>query len=84
MLTMHISASATPPPAAAGAAQPDALAACLAQYGVSPGVIQAALKALPQRNRLILCKPTEADAWQIAEPSLLREPPAEGGREGVP
>jgi hypothetical protein len=76
MLTIHISESETPPHAAAGTAKTDGLAACLAQYGVSPGVIQATLHALPQLKRLILCKPTEADAWQIAEPSIPLGPPA--------
>jgi hypothetical protein len=78
MLTIHIVESEPPPQAAAGTDSTDGLAACLAQYGVSPGMIQAALQALPQLKRLMLWKPTEADAWQIAEPSLPMEPPAQG------
>ena len=74
MLTIHISETETPSHAAAGTARTDGLAACLAQYGVSPGVIQDALNALPQLKRLILCKPTEADVWQIAEPFIPIEP----------
>jgi hypothetical protein len=74
MLTIHISESETLSHAAAGTDSTNGLAACLAQYGVSPGVIQATLHALPQLKRLILCKPTEADAWQIADPSLPMKP----------
>jgi hypothetical protein len=76
MLTIHIAESETPPQTATAPKSPDSLATCLAQYGVPPGVIQDALNALPQLKRLILCKPTEAAAWQIAEPSLPMKPPA--------
>jgi hypothetical protein len=76
MLTIHISESETPTQTATNTGSTDGLAACLAQYGVSPGVIQATLHALPRLKRLILCKPTDADAWQIAEPSIPLGPPA--------
>jgi len=67
MLTMHISESETPPPAATNTGSPDGLAACLAQHGVSPSLIQTALAALTQTKTLVLYRPAETDMWQIAD-----------------
>src|SRR5262247_2137954 len=47
MLTMHIAEQATPTEAATDTGSPDGLAACLAQYGVAPSLIQHALATLP-------------------------------------
>jgi hypothetical protein len=77
MLTMHISAHETPIPAATNPESPDALAACLAQYGVSPHLIQIALATLRQVNTLVLYRPTEAAAWEIADSPMPPELPVE-------
>jgi len=45
---------------------PDGLAAYLGQYGVSHDVIRTALAALPQVKTIVLYKPSEADAREIA------------------
>jgi hypothetical protein len=78
MLTMHISEHETPTQAAPHTASPDALAACLAQYGVSPRLIQSALATLRQGNTLVLYRPTEVDAWEIADAQRPTELPVEG------
>jgi len=75
MLTMHISEHETPTQAATNPASPDALAACLAQYGVSPSLIQSALATLRQVKTLVLYRPTETDAWEIADAHLPPELP---------
>jgi len=75
MLTMYISEHETPTQAATNPASPDALAACLAQYGVSPRLIQSALATLRQVKTLVLYRPTEADAWEIADTHLPPELP---------
>jgi hypothetical protein len=75
MLTMHISEYETPTQAAPNTASPDALAACLAQYGVAPRLIQSALATLRQGKTLVLYKPTEAAAWEIADAHLPPELP---------
>jgi hypothetical protein len=67
MLTMHISASETPTQTATNTGSADGLAACLAQHGVAPQVIQSALAALAQGKTLVLYRPTEADAWALAD-----------------
>jgi hypothetical protein len=75
MLTMHISEHETPTHAATTTESPDALAACLAQYGVSPRLIQSALATLRQVKTLVLYRLTEADAWEIADAHLPPELP---------
>ena len=78
MLTMHISEQETPTPAATTTESPAALAACLAQYGVAPRLIQSALAALREVKTLVLYRPTEADAWEIADAPRPSEQPVEG------
>ena len=78
MLTMHISEHETPTQAATTTESPDDLAACLAQYGVSPRLIQSALATLRQGKTLVLYRPTEADAWEIADAPTPTELPVEG------
>jgi hypothetical protein len=39
-------------------------------------MIQTALAILPQVKTVVFSKSSEADAWEITEPRLLREPPA--------
>jgi hypothetical protein len=75
MLTMHIAEHATPTDAATDTGSPDGLAACLAQYGVAPSLIQRALATLPQAKTLVLYRPTEADAWAIADVPMPTELP---------
>ena len=75
MLTMHISEHETPTHAATTPASPDDLATCLAQYGVSPHLIQSALITLRQVKTLVLYRPTETDAWEIADTHLPPELP---------
>jgi len=77
MLTIHISEQETPPPAASNPESPDALAVCLAQYGVSPSLIQSALATLRQVKTLVLYRPTEAAAWAIADAPRPPELPVE-------
>ena len=77
MLTIHISEDETPTDAAADTANPDDFAACLAQYGVSPRLIQSALATLRQVKTLVLYRPTEADAWEIADAPRPPELPVE-------
>ena len=77
MLTMHISEHETPPQAAPHTTSPDALAACLAQYGVAPHLIQSALATLRQGKTLVLYRPTEADAWELADAPRPPERPVE-------
>ena len=76
MLSIHISEHETSTPAAADTGSTDGLAACLAQHGVSPSLIQTALAALPQVKTLVLYRPAEAGAWEIADPHMLAEPSA--------
>jgi hypothetical protein len=78
MLTIHISEHETPTPAATTTESPDDLAACLAQYGVSPSLIQSALATLRQVKTLVLYRPTEAAAWEIADAPMPTERPVEG------
>ena len=78
MLTMHISEHETLTPAAPNTESPDDLAACLALYGVSPSLIQSTLATLLQVNTLVLYRPTEADAWVIADAPTPTELPVEG------
>jgi hypothetical protein len=75
MLTMHISEHETPTQAATNTDSTNDLAACLAQYGVSPHLIQSALATLLQVKTLVLYRPTEADAWEIADAHLPPELP---------
>jgi hypothetical protein len=69
MLTIHITA-AEATQAADETGTPDGLVASLAQYGVSPAVIQTALAALAQRQSVVLCQPSEADAWELVVPPV--------------
>jgi hypothetical protein len=46
-------------------AGPDGLPAFLAHCGVPHEVIHEALTRLPQRKTLLLCKPSEDEAWEI-------------------
>ena len=78
MLTMHISEQETPPPAATTTKSTDDLAACLAQYGVAPHLLQSVLVTLRQVNTLVLYRPTEAAAWAIADAPRPPELPVEG------
>jgi hypothetical protein len=78
MLTIHIAEQETPPHAATTTESPDALAACLAQYGVSPRLIQSALATLRQVKTLVLYRPSEAAAWEIADAPRPPELPVEG------
>jgi hypothetical protein len=75
MLSIHISEHEAPTPAATNTESPDALAACLAQYGVSPSLIQSALATLLQVKTLVLYRPTEATAWAIADTHMPPERP---------
>jgi hypothetical protein len=75
MLTIHISEHETPTPAATTTESPDDLAACLAQYGVAPRLIQSALATLRQVKTLVLYRPTEAAAWEIADAPMPPELP---------
>jgi hypothetical protein len=78
MLTIHIAEHETPTPAVTHTESPDDLAACLAQYGVAPSLIQSALATLRQVKTLVLYRPTEAAAWAIADPHRPPERPVEG------
>jgi len=78
MLTIHIAEQETPTPAATNPASPDALVTCLAQYGVSPRLIQSALATLRQVKTLVLYRPSEAAAWEIADAPRPPELPVEG------
>jgi hypothetical protein len=78
MLTIHIAEQETPTHAATTTESPDALAAWLAQYGVAPHLIQSALATLRQVNTLVLYRPTEADAWELADAQRPLELPVEG------
>jgi hypothetical protein len=78
MLIMHISEQETPTQAATDPESPDALAACLAQYGVSPRLIQRALATLRQVKTLVLYRPTEADAWEMVDAPRPTERCVEG------
>ena len=71
MLTIHITEADLTALTADGTGSPDGLAVYLAQYGVSHDVIQTALTALPQVKTVVLCKPSEADAWEIAIPRAI-------------
>ncbi|HSF30369.1 MAG TPA: hypothetical protein VLK82_07845 [Candidatus Tectomicrobia bacterium] len=76
MLTMHITAAHATACTAAQTSSPDGLVAFLAHHGVTPAMIQTALAILPQVKTVVFSKSSEADAWEITEPRLLREPPA--------
>ena len=78
MLTIHIAEAEPAACALAAPGRADSLAACLAQHGVPPDVIQTALAALAQVKTVVLCKASDVDAWEIADPRLLIEPPMEG------
>jgi hypothetical protein len=71
MLTIHITEADLTALTADDTGSPDGLAAYLAQYGVSHDVIQTALTALPQVKTVVLCKPSEANAWEIASPRVI-------------
>jgi hypothetical protein len=75
MLTIHISEHEAPTPAATNTESPDDLATCLAQYGVAPSLIQSALATLLQVKTLVLYRPTEAAAWEIADAHRPTKPP---------
>ena len=75
MLTIHISEHETSTQEATNTKSTGDLAACLAQYGVSPRLIQLALATLLQVNTLVLYRPTEADAWEIADVHMPTELP---------
>ena len=77
MLIMHISEDDTPMEAAADPSRPDGLAACLAQYGMAPAMIQTTLAHLPQRQTIVLYKACESAAWELVPPCLLRKPSAD-------
>ena len=62
MLTIHITEADLTALTADDTGSPDGLAAYLAHYGVSHGVIQTTLAALPRVKTIVLCKPSEADA----------------------
>ena len=76
MLIMHISEDDTPMEAAPDPNSPAGLAACLAQYGVAPAMIQTTLVNLPQRQTIVLYKACESAAWEIVPSRLLSEPSA--------
>jgi hypothetical protein len=78
MLTIHIAEHETPTQTATTSESPADLAACLAQYGVAPRLIQSALATLRQVNTLVLYRPTEADAWELADAQRPLELPVEG------
>ena len=82
MLTMHISEHETPTPAATNTETTDDLATCLALYGVSPSLIQIALATLLQVKTLVLYRPTEADAWEIAD-SHVPTPPVSSAKNSL-
>ena len=71
MLTIHITEADLTALTADDTSSPDGLAVYLAQYGVSHDVIQTALTTLPQVKTVVLCKPSEADAWEIAVPRVI-------------
>lgn len=76
MLTIHITEADATALTAAPTGRTDGFVALLAHHGVTPAIIQTALALLPHVKTVVLAKPSEADAWEIAEPRLLREPPA--------
>jgi hypothetical protein len=76
MLTIHITAADATALTAAQTSRTDGFVAFLVHHGVTPAIIQTALALLPQVKTVVLAKPSEADTWEIAEPRLLREPPA--------
>jgi hypothetical protein len=75
MLTIHISEHETPTYATADPASTNDLAACLAQYGVSPSLIQIGVATLRHVKTLVLYRPTEVDAWEIAASPMPPELP---------
>jgi hypothetical protein len=68
MLTIHITEADVATCAADDTGSPDGLAACLAQHGVAPAVIQTTLAVLPQVKTVVLCRPAEGAPWEIAVP----------------
>ena len=76
MLTIHITEDDATALTAAQTSHTDGLIAFLAHHGVTPAMIQITLALLPQVKTVVLSKPSEADAWEIAEPRRPREPPA--------
>lgn len=75
MLIMHITEADATALTGAQTSSPDSLAAGLAHYGVAPAVMQTALAALLQVKTVVLCKPSDTDAWAMADPCILSEPP---------
>jgi hypothetical protein len=65
MLTIHITEDDPTDLATADQSTKEGLAACLAHYGVPHDVIHTALASLAQVKTLILCKPSEYEAWEI-------------------
>jgi hypothetical protein len=53
------------PAAVTAEASPDGFPAFLAHWGVPHAVIHEALTRLPQLKTLLLCKPSEDEAWEI-------------------
>jgi hypothetical protein len=76
MLTIHITEADATALTATQTNSPDGFVAFLAHHGVTPAMIQTALAMLPQMKTVVLAKSSEADAWEITEPRLPREPPA--------
>jgi hypothetical protein len=46
-------------------AAPDGFPVFLAHWGMPPQVIHAVLRHLSQRTALLLCQPSEEEAWEI-------------------
>jgi hypothetical protein len=67
MLTIHITEADPASLLAHDTGSKDGLATCLAHYGVPHDVIQTTLAFLPQVKTLMLCQPSEGEAWEIWE-----------------
>jgi hypothetical protein len=70
MLTIHITEDDPDSLATESHGHKDGLAACLAHYGVPHDVIHTALVYLSLVKTLMLCKPSEQEAWQIRASAL--------------
>ena len=46
-------------------ADPDGFPVFLTHWGIPPQVIHDVLRQLSQRTTLLLCKPSEEEAWEI-------------------
>ena len=46
-------------------ADPDRFPVFLAHWGIPPQVIHDVLRHLSQRTTLLLCKPSEEEAWEL-------------------